>query len=152
MNLIEHSKLQRITKGLLPATYLIWAGLILGVSFIATPVKFQAPNLTMPVALEVGKATFHLFNAVEWGVIALLVILTKMSSDMSRKWIICAFMLAVLSIQSFWLLPALDIRTDLVIAGGQPSSGHLHLFYIFIECFKLFVTLMASWMFLRERT
>lgn len=29
----------------------LWAGLLLGVSFLATPVKFLAPSLSLPVAL-----------------------------------------------------------------------------------------------------
>lgn len=147
----QQSKLQSITKLLLPSVYLVWVGLILGVSFLATPIKFQAPNLTMPVALEVGKATFHLFNSVEWGVIILLIILTKISPDIRKKWLMCGLLFAALSIQSFWLLPALDIRTDIVIAGGQPSLGYLHWLYIIIECFKLFLMLTASWMFLKEK-
>lgn len=32
----------------------LWAGLLLGVSFLATPVKFLAPSLSLPVALDVG--------------------------------------------------------------------------------------------------
>lgn len=151
MVLTEQSKLQRITKVLLPSVYLLWAGLILGVSFLATPIKFQAPNLTMPVALEVGKATFHLFNSVEWGVIILVIILTKISPDIRKKWLMCGVLLVVLSIQSFWLLPALDIRADAVIAGHPLSSGYLHLFYILIECLKLLLTLTASWLFLRDK-
>ena len=75
MTLSKEAKLQQAAHKFLPAIYLIWAGLILGVSFIATPVKFQAPHLTMPVALEVGKATFHLFNMIKWGVIIAVEIL-----------------------------------------------------------------------------
>jgi hypothetical protein len=43
----------------------VWAGMIVGVSFIATPVKFQAPSLTIPVGLEVGRYTYRLFTTVE---------------------------------------------------------------------------------------
>jgi ABC-type transport system involved in multi-copper enzyme maturation permease subunit len=44
----------------LSVLFILWAGLILGVSFIATPVKFMAQHLTMPVALEIGKAHSYL--------------------------------------------------------------------------------------------
>lgn len=81
MTIFDETKLQQGTQKILPAIYLIWAGLIVGVSFIATPVKFQAPNLTMPVALEVGKATFHLFNVIEWSVIITAIILTNISAS-----------------------------------------------------------------------
>src|SRR5690606_9509596 len=44
---------------------LVWIGALLGVSFLATPVKFLAPSLTLPVALDVGRQTFHWLNRVE---------------------------------------------------------------------------------------
>jgi len=37
----------------------VWMGIVIGVSFLATPVKFTADSLTRPVALDVGRATFH---------------------------------------------------------------------------------------------
>src|SRR5690606_30735313 len=43
----------------------LWTGLLLGVSFLATPVKFLAPSLSLPVALDVGRQTFMVFNWVE---------------------------------------------------------------------------------------
>jgi uncharacterized membrane protein len=51
---------------LLGIVLILWVGSVLGVSFIAAPTKFMASHLTMPVALEVGKVTFHVFNKVEW--------------------------------------------------------------------------------------
>src|SRR5690606_22365267 len=44
---------------------LVWIGALLGVSFLATPVKFLAPSLTLPVALDVGRQTFHWYNRLE---------------------------------------------------------------------------------------
>ena len=43
----------------------VWLGLVLGVSFLATPVKFRAKSLTRPVALDVGRTTFHAFGKLE---------------------------------------------------------------------------------------
>ena len=39
-----------------------WLGILIGISFIATPVKFQAASLTRPVALDIGRATRRLCN------------------------------------------------------------------------------------------
>lgn len=44
----------------------VWLGLVLGVSFLATPIKFRAESLTLPVALDVGSTTFHAFGRLEW--------------------------------------------------------------------------------------
>ena len=145
MTFADETKLQRIAHNILPAIYLIWAGLILGVSFIATPIKFQAPNLTMPVALEVGKVTFHLFNMIEWSVITAIIILTAMSSNFPKKWLMPVSLLGLISLQTFWLLPVLDVRTDEVIAGGIPAPGHYHWFYVAAEILKLSLTIMAAW-------
>jgi len=48
------------------ATALVWLGMLIGVSFLATPVKFVVKDLSLPVALQVGQATFGLFTNVEW--------------------------------------------------------------------------------------
>lgn len=145
MTFSDETKLQRTAHKILPATYLIWAGLILGVSFIATPVKFQAPHLTLPVALEVGKATFHLFNMVEWCIIIAVMILAAISANIQKKLFMAVLLLAVIALQSFWLLPVLDVRTDEVIAGGALSPDHYHWFYIGTEILKLALTIMAAW-------
>ena len=44
-----------------------WAGIVIGVSFIATIAKFDAPSLTLPVALDVGRHTFAPLARIEWG-------------------------------------------------------------------------------------
>ncbi|MGH6868523.1 MAG: hypothetical protein ACREDA_06585 [Methylocella sp.] len=36
----------------------LWIGVLIGISFIATPIKFKARSLTLPVALDVGQTTF----------------------------------------------------------------------------------------------
>lgn len=146
----NHSKSQQVSQMLLPALYLTWAGLILGVSFIATPLKFQASHLTMPVALEVGKATFHFFNIVEWMMIAIATILTAALSNMHHKWLIFIGIGTVLIAQTFWLLPILDVRADAVIAGALLKPGNYHWIYIALEILKVLLVLVAAWFYSRE--
>jgi len=67
---------------------ILWSGLILGVSFIATPVKFMAQNLTMPVAMEIGKVTFRLFNKLEWGICIIIIVLLFFGKATSKQWLI----------------------------------------------------------------
>ncbi len=126
-------------------TLVLWAGLLLGVSFIATPVKFMAPNLTMPVALEVGKATFHVFNKIEWGMLILVVLAAYLHSPHTLKWWLVGMLAMLMALESFWLLPALDIRADLVIAGGSTVPGKLHWFYIMADVIKLITLLVGAW-------
>ncbi len=137
--------MKRISQTLLPGLYWIWTGLILGVSFIATPVKFQAPNLSRSVALEIGKATFYLFNTIEWGALFAIVILTAVSCNRWKKWMMAILLILLLSMQTFWILPALALRADRVISGGNPSLGHDHLLYVITEGCKLLFTILSVW-------
>ena len=51
----------------LVATALIWFGLTLGLSFIETPLKFQAPGVTLTIGLEIGRLVFGVLNKIEIG-------------------------------------------------------------------------------------
>lgn len=126
-------------------TLTLWAGLLLGVSFIATPVKFMAPNLTMPIALEVGKATFHLFNKVEWVMLVLTILVAYLHGLVPLRWWLVGFLAIIMAAETFWLLPALDIRADMVIAGEPATPGKLHWLYIIADVLKLIALLTGAW-------
>lgn len=120
----------------------LWLGVLIGVSFIATPVKFKAPSLTRPVALEVGRLTFRLFSRVEW-VFAILVLGTVAAAERSAWPLTLAVLAAALvALQSIWLLPALNRRVDRVIASGTSASSRSHLGYSAAEGLK-FLALLA---------
>src|SRR5690606_18050648 len=96
---------------------LAWLGMLLGVSFLATPVKFQAPSLELEVALDVGRVTFDIFSRIEWALAALLVIATFFPRAPLAEMVFTAVAVLVVSIQAFWLLPVLDMRVEAVISG-----------------------------------
>ena len=52
--------------------YLLWAGLAIGVAFLATPAKFLALSLSLSVALDVGRHTFRVYNGVELALVVSL--------------------------------------------------------------------------------
>jgi hypothetical protein len=128
----------------------LWAGLILGVSFIATPVKFMAPHLTMSVALEIGRATFHVFNKIEWGICLAVILLTANIYGNSIKWFIVGGLVSLLLLETFWLLPALDIRAIQIISGEAGNPGILHLFYIIADILKIAIALIGGYWILYE--
>jgi hypothetical protein len=110
---------------------LIWAGIVIGVSFLATPIKFTADSLTRPVALDVGRATFHALAYLEWTLtLALAFGLWNAFSAGHRPSLITAGAAAVVggavALQAFWLMPALDDRVAAIIAGTEPAPSHLH--------------------------
>ncbi|MCB0975535.1 MAG: DUF4149 domain-containing protein [Actinobacteria bacterium] len=121
----------------------LWAGVVIGVSFIATPIKFTADSLTRPVALDVGRATFHALALTEWVLLAVLALLIWREHWAGRRvpravvW--CAgFILVVLVLQTGWLLPALDERVESIIDGIEPPPSPLHMVYGVLEVAKVF--------------
>ena len=127
----------------LTAVVLVWASMLAGVSFLATPAKFLAPSLDLPVALEIGSHTFRVFQWVEFG-FSLLVLLLALVAR--RPWIVlavAAVLFALVELQMLWLLPALHSRTLMIIAGETPPPSQLHTLYGVVEAVK-FLFLLAT--------
>ena len=129
---------------------LLWAGVLFGVSFLATPAKFAAPSLTLPVAVDVGRSTFAVLNRVELGCAVL--ILGLMTAGASRALVVrVASGAAVLGLllETLWLLPALDERARVVIDGGTPPASSLHDVYVGIDAAKIVALLVGAVVLLR---
>lgn len=97
----------------------LWLGMLIGVSFIGTPAKFGAATLSLPVALDVGRTTFALFNWIEWGMLALLVVVVVFSGPLAFASLATVVVALILTLQTtgccrFWtiVLPtsSADIR------------------------------------------
>jgi hypothetical protein len=135
-----------------PALLLFWAGLSTGVAFLATPAKFLAPSLSLPVALDVGRQTFRIYNGAEVALLALALLLSAFSPDRRRWWLWLALPGAVVFIETIWLLPALDLRVSALLDGGPaPESSLLHPAYIALELAKLAALLAIGLSRLRPR-
>jgi hypothetical protein len=116
---------------------LVWSGLSFGVAFVATPAKFMASTLTLPVALEVGRKTFRVYNGVELCLAVLAMLLAFSSTERWRRTVGFAVPVLVVLAQALWLIPALDARTLLVQAGRPPPPSYLHMAYIAAEMLKI---------------
>lgn len=119
----------------------VWTGLIQGVSFFATPAKFLASSITLPIALDVGRATFRVSLLIELGFAFALVAAGIFAFGWGGKTLVAAAILVALAVQRTALLPSLDARTTLVIAGAQlPLSWH-HLAWIAADAVRFFLLL-----------
>lgn len=130
----------------LTALCLLWAGLLAGVSFLATPIKFRAPSLTMPVALDVGRQMFGAFNKVEWlaVVIGLFLLLRLRGRRPRAVTVLLGVAACIVLLQSVWILPVLDARVVQILNNKNPQSSPLHWIYIGLEVVKLGALLGAG--------
>lgn len=137
-----------LADALFLAIALLWTGMLVGVSFVATPVKFTASGLSLPVALEVGHVTFRLFSRIEWALAAGLLLASLFGA---RRWpaVLAGLLAALVAVQALWLLPVLDARIAAVVAGTPlPPTSH-HTIYAVAEGAKLLLLLAAAWPGLR---
>lgn len=122
----------------------VWAGAIIGVSFIATPVKFQAPSLTIPVGLEVGRYTFRLFARVELVFLIALIITAFVARPRRITVVALAIVAGAILVERYWLLPALDARVSQILAGGPISFSSSHWVYAALEAVKAALLIAAT--------
>jgi hypothetical protein len=133
----------------LGALIMLWAGVLIGISFLAAPAKFNAPSLTLPVAMEVGRQEFGILNRVEIGFAVLTLALAAYVRPGRLIWLALAIAALVVAAQALWLLPVLDARALAIIQGETPQPAPWHMIYIVIEVTKLLALLVAGWLALR---
>jgi len=108
-----------------------WMGLLVALAFIETPLKFLAPGVTVPLALGIGRLVL---TAAELASAVLLIVLTVISLLRPRLGrgglAIVAGLWATLLAQLALIRPALNARTDTVLAGGDPGDSPLHGIYV----------------------
>jgi hypothetical protein len=127
----------------------LWAGFLAGVSFLATPVKFLAPSLSLPTALDVGRQTFHALNRCEIALAAILLVLLLRAPGNRLTLALAGLASLVVLAQTFWLLPALDARVAIILAGSTPPPSLLHTVYVIAEAARLLALLIVGWLAMR---
>jgi hypothetical protein len=124
---------------------LVWLGLVVGVSFIATPAKFLAPTLDLSVALDVGRQTFGVFAVVEVIAAATLGVLMFFARREATVVLLGAFVVLAVAVEQLWLLPLLDERVEIIIQGGEPEASSLHAVYIVLDGLKILLLIGLAW-------
>jgi hypothetical protein len=121
---------------------IVWAGIIIGVSFLATPVKFQAPSLTLQAGVEIGRYTFRFLARLELCFLMAALAVAIVAKPQRTTVIVLAPVLVAMVLQRYWLLPVLDDRVSQLLAGGTLSFSIHHLVYAVMEASK--VTLLMT--------
>ena len=117
----------RALRLLIPA---LWLGLIIGISLIEAPLKFQAPGITIPLGLGIGRLVFGVMNIVE-AVFALVLLVAMVFARPPRtEWLLGLAVTAVLALKALIIRPVMQQTTDAVIEGTSAGGSNMHLFYI----------------------
>ena len=132
------------------AVTFVWLGMVLAISFLETPLKFRAPEVTLPVGLGIGRVVFRALNAVEAALAVVLTIAGLLGSATSRGVAVGAVAVVILMVQVVVVRPALARRSDRVLAGEDPPRSRGHYAYIGLEVGKVIAllttgTLLLSW-------
>ena len=116
----------------------IWFGMIGAISFMEAPLKFQAPGITLPLGLSVGRLIFFALNKIEIVLAGIFLISLIGGRAVGRAaGVIFSIIVLILIAETAWLLPVLDVRAEQVIAGTAEPFSNLHLFYIAFDAIKL---------------
>ncbi|MDH3578698.1 MAG: hypothetical protein OEO71_12890 [Gammaproteobacteria bacterium] len=129
----------------------LWTGMTVGVSMIATPVRFTAASITRPVALDVGRVVFAALNKAELVALALLLLIVRIAGLTRKWWAFCAILALIVLAQGIWLIPELAARTDIIIAGGEPPPSYAHAIYSSLELVKIALLLFLGFSALAEQ-
>jgi len=117
----------------------VWIGFVCAISFMEAWLKFEAPGITIPLGLGIGRLVFGLLNYIEW-ILALVILaehlFLKRYTFKRNQWLYILPLL-ILLIQSLYLLPKLDVRAQLIIDGLNESPSNLHFVYIALEFIKV---------------
>ena len=114
---------------------ILWFGLVAAISFIEAPLKFQAPGITIPLGLGIGRLVFLALNSVEAALLIALTILNFWPRSSRVRgartgWLIG--LAAVFLVKVLVVRPPLNARTDLVLDGANPGESIWH--YVYIAC------------------
>ena len=135
---------------IIPVSF-IWLGLIIAISLIEAPLKFQAPGITIPLGLGIGRLVFNTLNKIEL-ILMTIAFFSALSTNKQNKtgfYAMCALLL-LLMFQTLYLLPALDATAELVLQGQLiPPSFH-HQLYIAVEIVKIILLLFVGTYFLKR--
>jgi hypothetical protein len=139
-----------VAAAALAALLLLWAGVLIGVSFLAAPAKFGAPSLSLPVAMEVGRREFGVLNLVEAGFVVVTLAVAALVRPSRVIGLGLGLAAAIVALQGLWLLPVLDARAEMIIQNQTPPPAPWHGLYIAAEVIKLAALLLAGGAALRS--
>ncbi len=122
----------------------VWLGMVLAISFLEAPLKFRAPNVTLPIGLGIGRLVFRALNTVE--VCFALVLVAIVAGGLTTTGVTAAIFVAAgaLAVQLIAVRPRLTRRSDSVLAGAEGPRSRAHYVYVGFEVVKVIALVVAG--------
>lgn len=124
-------------------TAIFWLGFFMAISFMEAPLKFTAPHLSMAEGLQIGRIIFGALNICEWIFFAVILVTLFINRAGARLYVIFA-VTVILTLETFWLLPALDGDALRIINNQPPNHDNIHWVYVVLEGVKVPLLLMIG--------
>lgn len=114
-----------------------WLGMVVAISFIEAPLKFQAPGVTVPIGLGIGRIVFRALNIAETVLAVVLAGTVLLAGDIGAGAIAAGLTVVILVVQLVVVRPRLGKRTNRVLAGEDAPRSRTHLWYVALETVKV---------------
>lgn len=123
------------------------AGVVIGISFVAQPVKFNAADVALAQQVRIGSVIFHASHQVQLVMLVLLagaMLVARVPS--TWLWSCAAAAVIALAVQALVLMPRFDARVAALSAGqALASQPGLHGSYIALEVIKVLALAAVAW-------
>ena len=126
------------------AALLVWLGMVLAISFLEAPLKFRAPDVTVPIGLGIGRLVFRALNTAEAVLAAVAVVAALVDPPPTGVVVAGSVAVLVLVAQLGWVRPRLTRRSDLVLAGQEAPRSSGHVVYVALEVVKVLALVVAG--------
>lgn len=116
-----------------------WVGFVCAISFMEAWLKFRVKGVTPAVGLSIGKKVFTALNLMEWMFLLLYaaLFLSVRNYGLEVLTYLFVFIVLILVIQTFFLLPRLNKRVDSIVQGISIEKSLLHVYYVSLELIKV---------------
>ncbi|MFJ6718561.1 MULTISPECIES: hypothetical protein [unclassified Streptomyces] len=131
------------------AVTFLWLGMVLAISFVEAPLKFRAPGVTVPIGLGIGRIVFRALNRLEALSATAIIVAVATGGPPGSVVVATAVAGLVSAVQFVVIRPALNRRSDRVLAGETLPRSRAHLFYVTAESVKVLALLVLGIALLR---
>jgi hypothetical protein len=133
-----------VASAVAAAVTFVWLGLVTAISFVETPLKFRAPDVTLPIGLGIGRLVFGALNRLEMLFGVVIAVALVAGARPAAAVVAYAVVVAALVVQLAVLRPRMNRRTDAVLAGAERPRSRRHHYYVGLELLKVIALITAG--------